>query len=274
MTGSASPPATGAPEICQTHLPLRPWADERLRRLPGLNPVAPGEWLLVDDAYGAQMAYRAALIADKGAAVLRLDPAARPAADELLEAVLAELDDKPGYARAGERVSCPDGRVVTLERADPLGTCARLVQEDLVLLERPEDADEHLLTGAVLCFPASWTLDQKFLRPLTRIHRPVPSYDGDIARRVQRLFDGIQPGRPIWRANYLVYADPNLHQPRREDDPRAPAPGGRRWLRVERQALARLPESRAVVFSIHTYVVPLASLSAEDQAALAGTAQA
>ncbi|SMH55538.1 DUF3445 domain-containing protein [Maritimibacter sp. HL-12] len=258
----------GAP--LHQHLPLRPWAEEKTRRLPGLNPVAPGDWLRVDEVFAAQMRLRDALIANRRAAVLALDEAARPAAEELLGAVLAEVAAKPGYVIGAQSVVRPDGVEVPLDRTDPLATAGRLVQEDLVLLEKPDAGDEHLLTGAVLCFPASWTLEQKFLRPLTTIHVPVPDYDGNIARRVQRLFDGLQPDRPIWRANYLVYGDPALHQPRREGEARKLAPEGPRFLRMERQVLKRLERSRAVVFSIHSYVLEMDALAPEDRAALAG----
>lgn len=270
---AAAPAGAGAGamarrEICQARLPLRPWAEERTRRLPGLNPVAPGAWLTVDEAYARQMAYREELLAEKGDAVVRLSPEARPAARELLATVLDEIAGLPGFVRSGSVMTCPDGRVIEIDPADPLATCGRLVQEDLVLMQRPEGADEHLLTGAVLCFPASWTLEQKFMRPLRRIHAPVEAYDENIARRVQRLFDGIRVGAPIWRANYLVYADPDLHQPRREDDRRVAGSDGPHWLRVERQALRRLADTGAVVFSIHTYVLPMAALTDEDRAAL------
>jgi hypothetical protein len=144
------------------------------------------------------------------------------------------------------------------------------VQEDLVLMEKPSGMDQHVLTAAALCFPASWSLAEKFLRPLTGIHAPVDVYDEDLARRVQRLFDGIRPGRPIWRANALVYADPALFQPRTEADRRPSPPEGPRWLRVERQCLARLPETGAVAFTIHTYVVPFESLDPEDRVAFSG----
>ncbi len=265
---AATAPRPAASAICQSHLPLRPWAEEKTRRLPGLNPVAEGDWLRVDDAFAGQMAYRDALIASRRDDVLRLSAAARPAADELLGAVLDEIAVTPGYEITGESVRRPDGVVVALDRADPLATGGRLVQEDLILMEKPEAAGEHVLTGAVLCFPASWTLEEKFLRPLIGIHVPVSAYDEGLARRVQRLFDGLQVARPIWRANYLVYDDPDLFQPRREAAPRAPARGGDLWVRVERQVLKRLPQTRAVVFSIHTYVVAMQALSSEDQDSL------
>lgn len=255
--------------ICQSHLPVRPWAEAHTWRLPGVAPVAPGEWLVVDDVYGAQMALRERLLADRRDAVLREAPSAAPAAAELLDAVLAEIVSKPGYRVGAGAVDCPDGRRVALDRTRPLETAARLVQEDLVLMEKRPGEAEHVLTAAVLCFPASWSLEEKFLRPLTGIHVPVESYDPDVARRVQRLFDGIQPGRPLGRANALVYADPALHQPRREAEGRARAGAGARWLRVERQTLTRLPATRAVVFAIHTYVMPFARLSSEDRAVFA-----
>ena len=66
-------------EICQNHLPVRPWASENTRRLPGLNPIEPGEWIQVDDAYAAQMAHKSAILAREGEAVLRMTPGAGPA---------------------------------------------------------------------------------------------------------------------------------------------------------------------------------------------------
>lgn len=244
---------TAVVEICQKVLPIRPWEDDRLSRLPGLVPMAPGEWLVQDDAYGAQMAHRIALIRDKEAVVHRLSDAARPAAGELLDMVLFELATIDGFDVTQQTVTCPDGRIVQIDREAPLLTCGALVQEDLVLMEK--HGDEHVLTGGILCFPASWSLDQKFMKPLIRIHKPVDDYTPDIALRVQRLFDGIQVERPIWRANCLTYDDPELHQPRTEENRRQTDPQKAQWIRVERQGMRRLPKTKAVVFSIHTYVV-------------------
>lgn len=257
-------------EICQDNLPVRPWAEPRTARLPELSPVAPGDWFVIDEVFAAQMAYRDRLIATRRAQVHVLDAGAYPAAAELLALVLSEVLAKPGYGRDGDSVIRPDGVRVPLDREDPLATAGRLVQEDLVLLEKPEGGAEHMLAGAVLCFPASWTLAEKHGRPLTSIHVPVASYDANVAARVQRLFDGLRPGKPIWRANALVYADPELHQPRREGEVRTLPESGKRWLRSERQVLARLPETGGVAFTIHTFMVPFERLSAQDRAALSG----
>jgi hypothetical protein len=133
-------------------------------------------------------------------------------------------------------------------------TLATLLQEDLCLLEK--QGDEHVLTGAVLCFPSNWTLDEKIGRPLMRIHKPIPEYDEGVGKRVQRLFDGVQPGMPIWRANSVVHDAPDLFQPKCEAEVKPYSTNGR-YLRSERQTVLRLPKTRAVLFAIHTSVVPL-----------------
>ncbi len=246
-------------EICQRFLPVRPWEQDITRRLPGLNPTPPGEWLLQDDAYAAQMAYRVELMATRQAAVHQITEGSHAIAHELLDLVLTELDNSEGFDVTPAHVTCPDGRTVEVDRKNPLLTCGALAQEDLVILEK--NGAEHVLTGAILCFPASWTLAEKFMQPMVRIHVPVKVYTDDIAKRVQRLLDGIQVSRPMWRGNYMLYDDPELFQPRREQDPRHEVEGDQKWLRVERQGLRKLERSGAVIFSIHTYVLSAGRLA-------------
>lgn len=246
-------------DILQDHLPYTPWTEPGMDRLPGVQPVD-GAWLHLDEAYDAQMAYRARLLAERRAAVLAIDPGAVPATQEYLEMVLDALPE--GFARQGQAVRCPDGRVVAPDRAHPLDSVNALVQEDVVILQK--QGEEHVLTAALLCFPASWTLAEKFLRPLMAIHDPVPDYAG-VGPRVQRMFDWIRPGQPLWRANALMYHDADLHQPRRENDRRVRPVGVPRYLRSERQTMLRLPRTQAVAFVIHTYVVPFENLTPAQQ---------
>ncbi len=224
------------------------------RALPGVQPLADHDWLWVDEAYGGQMALRAGLLGDHLEAVHYLEEGARAAAEELLEVTLALLPAH-GFAVGTQAVTCPDGRVVDLDFAAPLITLGRLVQQDLVLMQKRGDV--HVLAGAVLCFPASWLLAEKAGHPLVHIHGRVEEYDADLARRVQRLFDGVRVGRPLWRANRLWYADATLHQPRSATAPReiVDGPGEARYYRSERQCIFRLPRTDVVVFSIHTFVL-------------------
>lgn len=251
--------------ILQSRLPFLPWMDPRTARLPGILPVEGEDWLRVDDAYAAQMAERERLITEVPEVVHALLPEGRPAADELYRVVLDRLTRMHGFRVGETSVLRPDGVEVTLDPSMPLITLGRLVQQDLILMEQADD--EHRLTGGILCFPASWSLQQKVGRKMISIHEPVPPYDENIAKRVQRLFDGIRVGQPLWRMNFLTYDDHALHQPRLEGQ-RRPRPTGHFYVRCERQCLLRLPETRAVLFNIHTYVVHADTLTAEEQQAL------
>lgn len=222
-------------------------------RLPAMQPVAEGALLTVDRAYAAQLAEKARLIGLDRDRVLSVLPGAAPAALEAMELLLAELTRRADFAVDGGGVRRPDGVTVTLDPDDPLLTLSRLVQEDICILETR--GDEHVLTAALLCFPAAWTLTEKIGQPLRRIHGPVPVYDDGIARRVQRLFDGVQPGRPVWRANLLRYDMPDLFQPYTEAQRRKVGTPDSPYERSERQTVFRLPRTGAVVFAIHTTMI-------------------
>ncbi|OYX44383.1 MAG: hypothetical protein B7Z02_06445 [Rhodobacterales bacterium 32-67-9] len=252
--------------VLQTNLPAYPWMDPRLSRLPGILPLDPDDWLVVDEAYAGQMAVRDRLLAERPADVRALTEPARPAAGELYRLVLARLPGL-GFRVSDGQAERPDGVTVPLDPGRPLLTLGRLVQEDLCLMQ-PGGEGEHVLTGAVLCFPASWTLAEKIGRPLLRIHAPVPGYAEGVGPRVQRLCDAIRPERPLWRMNFHRYLSAELFQPRREGDPRPKPAGPAPYLRSERQCLLKLPETGAVVFSIHTYVVGVETLPEAARAGL------
>ncbi len=232
--------------------------DVTTRPLPGIRPAHPVDWILVDEAFAPQLAYRTTLLQTRRDVVHMLTEGARPAAHELLDLAITTFARTPdlGFRADQGNVTRPDGATIDINHDEPLGTLGQLLQEDLCILEKQHD--EHVLTGAVLCFPASWSLAEKFGKPLTHIHDPIPEYDDQIARRVQRLFDGVQVGRPLWRFNKLWYLHPDLHQPRSRIGPPREKPSAvdAQYFRSEKQVIFRLPKTQAVVFSIHTFVLP------------------
>ena len=220
--------------------------------IPAMRPVV-GPWLFCDMAYGAQMVLRRSLLETCERDVYAQTPGGLGAARGFLAMVLDVLPD--GFVVEQGDVVCPDGVRICLDWDAPLWSVGHMLQQDVCILEK-QDA-EHVLSGAVLCFPASWTLSEKIGKPLSMIHAPVTEYDTTIAARVQRMFDGARPDVALWRANALRYVDPALYQPRREDDPRIKHLADAAYMRSERQTVLRLPRSDAVAFVIHTTVVAL-----------------
>lgn len=194
------------------------------------------------------MSYRRELMQTRRDAVFRTMDTA--------EAACIELQDI---------ICCEGGYPVSADEA-PLLNAAGHVQEDLCVLQKQED--EHILTAAVMCFPSSWDVRQKIGRSIASIHEPVPQFS-DVSHTVERMLSAIRVEQPLGRANFLIYTDPELHQPRGEGIDKPIAPNALRYIRVERQTFRRLPDSLAVIFAIHTYVVPESQLSSEEHALLA-----
>ena len=228
-------------------------------KLPGTRPISPDEWIICDDAFSKQMALRDELIKTRRDKVLAISDQAYEAAVELSKMALEFSIKSLGYQKSNDEVIRPDEVSLKIDLSDPMKFLGRLVQNDFCILQKV--GEEHVLTAASLCFPASWSLEEKFLKPLIDIHTPVKEYNEEIAKRVQRLFDGLQVSHPVWRFNALYYEDPHLFQPRSINQPRKkPAPNQVNYFRSERQTLIRLPETRAIVFGIHTFVIKMQNL--------------
>lgn len=247
--------------ISQAALPDAPWGAPFFRRLPGTVAVGPDDWLLADDAYGAQMALRERLLARHAADIVIAAEGTGAACGAALDAVLDLLLRRAGYRVGPDAVDCPDGRRVAVNRGSPLATLARLIQEDVCILERGEGA-EHRLVAGVVAFPLGWRLSEKIGQPLTAVHGRIEHYDRAIAARVQRMIDGLKPGHPVMRCNWFEAVTPALFAPTER-------PGARHesaYVRSERQCLVKLPDG-PVLFTIHTSIVAKAAVPEELRAA-------
>lgn len=241
------------------------WTHPGGARLPGLSPIEKDKWLIQDDAFNTQMAYRDQLIRTKKSAVYQILPSATDSAEELRDTLVADLSAKPDYRLSGTRLTRPDGVTIETDTGEPLLIAGQLAQEDFALLTKGQG--EHRLTGATICFPANWRLADKIGKTLSALHAPVRSFDTNIAARTQRVFCNLRTDTLLERANFLIYTDPDLHQPQRA--PKTIEKNVPRYIRVERQTLRRLPKTGAIVFAIHTYQVLASTLSARQHAGLA-----
>jgi hypothetical protein len=91
----------------------------------------------------------------------------------------------------------------------------------------------------------------------------VPGYGEELSRPTNGLFDRLTPERSFWRLNWTLLDSPILFQPTASRG--APSGDLTDWyFRVERQTLRQLPQSHAIVFTIHTYVTSAATLGERD----------
>ncbi len=255
------------PYICQSSLPICPWMNEVTRKLPGIQPLKEKPCFLIDDVFSLQMQYRDQLLSQKIDKVFFNWFNTQEESQELLDFTLGQLQNNLKYSTDGNIITRPDGVKIDLTKADPIISASRLVQEDILLLK--DDGLKHVLKAGVLCFPASWTLAEKKGKSLTEIHRPVPEYDETLAPRMEKMFKNLKPDIPIWRANFLLYDNHELFQPRLENDEKGNSRKKRsKFMRVERQVLLKMQKTQTVVFTIHTFVLPYANLSKRQKQSL------
>ena len=230
----------------------QPWDDGEHSLSVGLAPVAPEDWLAPDDDTALLAANKQALDAAVTDGVYARLPGTDDAIGEMRYLLAAHVG-RPA----------PEG--------DALRAAAQLVPDDLCVLDRRNGA--WVLVAGSLHAAGGWRLGEKLGLPLPGIHAPVPGYDDQLALRVDRIFDRLQPGPILARANWTLHDDATLYLPFGHHgwpaDLTAETALTRIYTRTEHQTLRKLPRSGAVMFTIRTSVRPLGFWSAPSRRALA-----
>jgi hypothetical protein len=165
------------------------------------------------------------------------------------------------------------------ESIEPLRQLSGFVQEDFMLLQQ---IDGRLtITAASNAYSSSGRLASSVGRDVRWAHEPVPDLTTTHGARIDRILASVHEGALCARFNWQLTPLSSIFFP---SDPHAANKAALQevgaqlskdpslassllHMRVERQTLRRLPETRAVAFSIHTYSDPLSSLM-NDTAAL------
>ncbi|NTX10951.1 DUF3445 domain-containing protein [Myxococcus sp. CA051A] len=262
-------------------LPYFPFEQDTYATALGVRALRAGETLIEIDAphYAAELALKASLLREDFRARFQALPGTEPLQWEVLRLLLTRMaDESPAHftrlegeggrwhwrnALLGTDSRFVPGDAESLPLA-PLDWVGRQVQEDLLVLDGAREG--FPLVAGQLCFPSGWCLDQKLGRPLLEVHAPVPRFAEQVGAATLRLMEGLKPGRTVTRCNWaLTVTDRLCMEPRARAewlhlfDGLTPQNAGERcFLRLERQTLSRLPESGAVLFTIHTYLAPVA----------------
>ena len=208
-------------------------------------------------------------------------PSSLPAQRELRDRVVAHLlrDYPDRFARndsvftsldTGVEVNLDDGPI------EPLLQLSNLIEEDFMLIEEVDG--RALITAASNVYSSSGRLVASVGHAIDWAHIPVPGLTAMLGRRIDRIVGSVHAETPGERFNWQITPLPSIFFPR--DDPHAAnaaamhdireilranpqQAGDLLWIRVERQTLSRLPNSRAVAFSLHTYSDPLSSIQSD-----------
>ena len=244
----------------------------------GLRPFSPSGWITIEADYATVMREkRERLRAYRDQYYCAL-ASSLPAQRELRERVVAHLlQDHPRHFRRRGAVVASSGDSFECDLGDdsvePLLQLSQLIEEDFMLIEEVDG--KPLISAASNVYSSSGRLVSSVGRAIAWAHEPVPKLTAALGPRIDRIIDSVHAATPGERYNWQVTPLGSVFFPR--DNPHAanaaamhealeilraePERAGEiLWIRVERQTLSRLPESRAVAFSLHTYSDPLASI--------------
>jgi hypothetical protein len=149
----------------------------------------------------------------------------------------------------------------------PMEYIGRQCQGDFCLLDQ-RDGNLWMDAGLVTT-QADWSLDFDLGMNFMEWHGPVPlAHQLGVFERALKFLLNLQQGRPVRRLNWTMTVNPRLDTSpetypgwgRDRATVNADNAGGKLYLRVELQALWRLPRSNGIVFSIRCYLLGLSDL--------------
>jgi hypothetical protein len=267
--------------------PYFPFSHDSFKMLMGVQALHADHLIEVDnETYPTEMALKDALLISDPTSYFQAMPETEASQWEVIALLLPAMARRyPQYFSLimhanrwswhnhlrNQKMSFCFGERQSLPLA-PLDWIGRQVQEDLLLLSNESVLDLPLVAGQ-LCFPNAWSLDEKMGKSFSALHQEVPFFAEQIGRSSQLLMKRLKVGRPVWRLNWALKTVSRLNlTPRFFHEIPASRQGlsleniGERcFLRVERQALARLPVTQAILFTIHTYQIPLSAVAVNHE---------
>ncbi len=244
-----------------------PYASDTTRPFSiGLSALDPKRWIEPDDDLGRYLDEKRRLEEEHFDDIFRAAPESLDAQQECLDLLAGHLEQSHGgrYSRSGSIMTMA-GHAVDLadESRPPLLRAGSLVEDDLVILRKKPDG--WTIIAAHLAFPSSWSLAEKFMRPMAQVHAHVPGFEGGTRNDtiINRVFDNLQPDLPAERFNWSINWRYALYHPvsiRPSTDPSSVGIDPRQaFVRVERQTLRKLPVTGDIVFTIRIYLDPVAA---------------
>ncbi|GAA5902050.1 hypothetical protein JCM8208_006673 [Rhodotorula glutinis] len=172
---------------------------------------------------------------------------------------------------------------------NPMRVAGHLLPDDLAVMVEDENGEYRFQAGSI-CTAGFWRLKDKIGLTLDDIHLKgaVPNYADKYQRSMNRFFSNLREDKLVERNNYFFQVDEHLswsemtngteaiydhfHKVPQADlvdnaqnvvHPTAATSASGVWFRTERQTLRRLPKTRAILFTVRTYLIPVTQLADE-----------
>ena len=230
----------------------------------GLKPIQKESWLEIDNLFSTEIAEKKKLLKNKRSDVLITPSSSFSIQKEVLTTILGHLQlfHANLFNINNETVEIIKTKEIYNHQnfPNPLELASLLVQEDLIIMKQIEE-DYHL-ESASLCAPTRWSLKDKFRESLSRIHKEVPGYEQKIGKRVDSIFSNLPDDKIFERFNWSIFDSPELFQPINSKtlvEIRDLRPQ-ELFIRVERQTIRRLEQSKSVLFTVRVHVDPITAI--------------
>ncbi|KAL6719244.1 hypothetical protein ACLMJK_003481 [Lecanora helva] len=199
----------------------RPFESKR-HVVMGIGKSAKEDWIRIDRNYLDRINLRKQLLEEFPTVCMADMEVSHPAIRELYEEVILEVLPKryPSMFKISRdtfsNVITGSRHCISATLQDPNAMLRQLgenVEEDFYLMI-PNIEREFILGGCVACFPQGLHPANKVGLSVSRIHEPVPGYEGRLKKGVNRCFERLTPGQSIGRLNKSKVKDLDLSSPR------------------------------------------------------------
>lgn len=282
---------------------MYPFKDKAYKLTMSVRNMVAQDWLLIENTYLRRIEEKTKLVTnthplyskekDTEKCTVFATEDAGPAIREFYEIAVKFMYDKyPMY------FSIKEGNMIhnlitgedipmysrTLPLRELINNLVRTIEEDfIIMMPDPARKDEpngteYFFKGGVFAFANGFNPADKVNKPLTAIHEPVPGYKEKLQFSMNKFFGRLKVGEFVGRANFSVQTHSKLY----DDDTNKGyhfQPQSFNVLdfekidftkdmnyRSERQVLTRLPKTKAVVFTIRTYLHPFSDFDTLEAA--------
>ncbi|KAJ5982835.1 hypothetical protein N7481_004934 [Penicillium waksmanii] len=250
----------------------------------GIQKQTRSNWIRIDSGYLKRLEERRILVEEKPELTIGTGNIVDPAIKELYEEIMIKYLPQrfPTMFKVCGNVvenvttgSNYPSMTAGLSPAVMLRYISNNVEEDFYFM-CPDPDGQFRLRGYIACFPGGFLSPARVGESVREIHQPVPGYDKKLGASVDRYFSRMKPGQFIGRMNWslqvdgadLFRTDGNNFYPETDqavNDEKYNPPLTQCYLRVEHQTLTALPRSRAIIFTVRSYMTRLDEVRAKGE---------